>query len=220
MSIFNQLQKNKGTVSSALGKELAQKVLNGNIEILNEAIELCVYEPDEDKGKNVRSGAAKIVEIVAEKKPELVAPHLDKLLDSLTVAEPQTRWMAIRIMGFCAHLNKKTAEKAIPYAEKFIKRKEGLVIASSADLFLGDFGAISKKDAEKVFPILELSISNYVLNEQDWLLEAFMKIVNNLGTEEKEKIKTFAKRWESTSRKSTQARAKKLLKIMGKQRLS
>lgn len=43
--------------------------------------------------------------------------------------------------GVCAHLNKAAAQKAIVYAEKYIDSKEGLILASSADLFLGDFGA-------------------------------------------------------------------------------
>jgi len=39
-----------------------------------------VYKAKDTKEKNIRSGAAKIVEIVAELKPELVASHLEKLL--------------------------------------------------------------------------------------------------------------------------------------------
>lgn len=38
MSIFEKLKLNKGTVSSALGKELASEVLKGNNEALKEAI--------------------------------------------------------------------------------------------------------------------------------------------------------------------------------------
>jgi hypothetical protein len=44
MSIFEQLSRNKGTVSSALGKALAQKVLNeGETNILSECIALTTY---------------------------------------------------------------------------------------------------------------------------------------------------------------------------------
>jgi len=145
MSILEQLSNNKGTVSSALGKTLAQKVLNGQTNILSECIDLSSYEAEAPAKKHIRSGAAKVVEIVAEKQPELVAPYLEKLLPALSVKEPQTRWMTIRTMGFCAHLNKPIAQKAIEYAEKYVHNKDGLCLASSADLFLGDFGAISKK---------------------------------------------------------------------------
>jgi hypothetical protein len=213
MSIFEQLSNNKGTVSSALGKTLAQKVLNDQIDILSECIDLASYEAEMPAQKHIRSGAAKVVEIVAEKQPELVAPHLGKLLPALSVKEPQTRWMIIRVMGFCAHLNKPIAQKAVGYAEKYVHNKEGLVLASSADLFLGDFGAISKKDAQRVFPILTQSIENLVFNEQDWLLETLLKIFQNLSKDEQGEVLKFAEHWQYSARKSTQQRARKLLRL-------
>jgi hypothetical protein len=129
MIIFDQLSTNKGTVSSALGKTLAQKVLQENrMDILSECIDLVSYEAAKPASRDIRSGAAKVVEIVAERQPEMVAPHLEKLFPALSVQEPQTRWMVIRVMGFCARLNKPAARKAIAYAEKYIDDKEGLCI--------------------------------------------------------------------------------------------
>ncbi len=214
MSIFEQLSNNKGTVSSALGKVLAQKVLQeSRVDILLECIDLASYKASTPASKHIRSGAAKVVEIVAEKQPELVAPHLGKLFSVLSVQEPQTRWMIIRVMGFCARLNKSIAQKAIAYAEKYIDDKEGLCIASSADLFLGDLGSISKEDAQKVFPLLEQSMESSIENEQDWLLEASFKMFQNLGQAEQDKVLGFAERWQYSSRKSTQQRAKKILRL-------
>jgi hypothetical protein len=120
--------------------------------------------------------------------------------------------MTIRTMGFCAHLNKPIAQKAIAYAEKYVHNKEGLVLASSADLFLGDFGALSKKDAQRVFPILTQSIENLVFNEQDWILEALLKILPNLDKDELAEAFKFAEHWQYSARKSTQQRARKLLR--------
>jgi hypothetical protein len=154
-----------------------------------------------------------VVEIVAEKRPDLVAPHLDQLLPALTVKEPQTRWAVIRTMGFCAHLNQPAADKALPFAEKYITNKEGLCLASSADLFLGDLGAISKNESEKVFPLLELSMEDLVENEQDWLLESMFKVFHNLSPLKKGKVREFAEHWQYSARKSTQQRAKKILQL-------
>jgi hypothetical protein len=214
MSIFEQLSKNKGTISSALGKTLARKVLQEcRTDILSECIDLVSYEASSPDSRHIRSGAAKVVEIVAEKQPELVAPHLGKLFTALSVSEPQTRWMIIRVMGFCARLNTSMAQKAIPYAEKYIDVKEGLCIASSADLFLGDLGAVSKKDAQMVFPILELSMENAITNEQDWLLEACYKVFPNLEKNEREVALKFAEHWQYSARKTTQQRARKILRL-------
>jgi len=214
MNIFEQLSNNKGTVSSALGKALAQKVLqDGRVDILVECIDLASYEASKPTSKQIRSGAAKVIEIVAEKQPELVASHLEKLLPALAVKEPQTRWMIIRTMGFCAQLNKSVAQKAIKYAEAYIQnKKDGLCLASSADLFLGDFGALSQKDAQKVFPILSLSSDNLIANEQDWILEALLKMLPNLNKDEQSEAFKFSEHWQYSARKSTQQRAGKILR--------
>ena len=126
MPILEKLKNNKGTVSSLLGKTLAHEALNGNLEILKEAVELSVYSIADKKEKIVRSGAAKIVECVAMEKPELVAPYLAVLFPALEAFEPQTRWMIIRTFGLCAKNNPEAAKKAIPFARKYIhEKKEG-----------------------------------------------------------------------------------------------
>ena len=88
ISIINRLAANKGAVSSSLSKELAEAALNGVDNILKEAVSLAVYDNTEADSKNIRSGAAKIVEIVAEKKLETIASYLENLLPALEVKEP------------------------------------------------------------------------------------------------------------------------------------
>ena len=208
MQIIEQLKNNKGTISSELSKRLALEVLSGNMDILSEAIELTSYELKNKKEKNIRSGAAKIVEVVAMEKPELVSPYLEELLPALEADEPQTRWMIIRTMGICAVFNEVIAGKALEYAKMQIRnKKEGeLCLLSSADLYLGDYGAMSSKNTEKVSSILLESTDNIIMNEHDWLLEAFTKIIPNLLDREKATVLSFAREYQNHSRKTTQKR--------------
>jgi hypothetical protein len=214
MSILEQLSRNKGTVSSALGKTLARQVLGADrVEILTECIELASFQASDPRARHIRAGAAKVVEIVAEERPGLVAPHLKKLLPALSVPEPQTRWMIIRTMGFCARTNTAVAKNALPFAERHLRGKEGLCLASSADLFLGDFGAVSKACARKAFPILDRSMKKPISNEPDWLLEACFKLFFHLEKAEQQKVLRFAGRYRNAPRKSTQQRARMLLEL-------
>lgn len=217
MSIFTQLQNNKGTISSALGKELAERVLSGNNEILKEAIKLVIFNEHDLKSKNIRAGAAKIVETVAEMKPDLVAPFLEELYPALDLPEVQTRWMIIRTMGFCAHLNQEISISSMEYAIKYIQNKEGLCLTSSAELYLGDIGALSEENAKTVFPILEEALKNALVNEVDWILEAYMKICKNLDKKNLAKIKQYINEKITASKKSTQNRIKKLTKMVNQQ---
>jgi hypothetical protein len=215
MDLLERLKKNKGTVSSAFGKTLANRILAGETGLLRECIQYSAVDLADRNMKGVRSGAAKAVEIVAEKRPGLVSPHLEKLLPALSAEEPQTRWMIIRTMGFCAVKNESTAGKAVPFAAKYLTAKEGLCLSSSADLFLGDYGSLSGKNAKQVFPLLEKSMKNCIANEQDWILETLKKLLPVLGGKEKASAKQFANSWKGSPRKSTQQRAKDILEFDG-----
>lgn len=212
MSIFNQLKNNKGTVSSSLGKELAQEALNGNENILKEAVELTSFDYDNEKSKNIRAGAAKIIEKVSEKRPDLVAPYLEEIMPALDVPEPQTRWMIIHTFGLCAKLNSELAIAAIEKAKEYLKENAGVCLTGATVIYLGNIGALSSREAKIVFPILENSLKTASLNEIDWILESFYKIFQNTDKNIKEKIINHAKKYVNSSKKSQQMRANKILK--------
>ena len=128
MTTLELLKQNKGTVSSALGKQLAQKVIDGDHALLKDAVKFTSYDQDNKKAKSIRAGAAKIIEKVAEKKPELVAPYLDRLLPTLDMPEPQTRWMIILAFGYCVKDKPKLALKGINFAKSYIEENQGVIL--------------------------------------------------------------------------------------------
>lgn len=215
MSIFEMLKKIEGPLTSSHSKEFASQVLEGDHQILDEAVELVVYDLKNKKEKNIRVRAAKLVECVAMEKAELVTPYLKKILPALEAPEPQTRWMILRIMGFCAANDPDTAKEALPFARDAIRQKKDgqLCLVSSADLYLGDYGALSVERAREVYKLLLESTDNLILNEHDWLLEAFMKIIPHLNAEEKKVILDFAAGYQDHERKSTRERVKALQKM-------
>ncbi len=215
MHLFEKLITNKGTVSSALGKELAKEVLDGNEQYLKEAVELVNYDIQNIKSKGVRAGAAKILEKVAEKKPELVAPYLKDIHTALEVKEPQTRWMIMQTYRFCTHLNPEVTSLGIQYAKSFINEHQGVCLSGASELFLGSIGSISKDKAEEVFPILLQALNNALLNEIDWILEAFYSIYDNLNAENQAIIIKCSKKHLNSSKKSTVKRVEKILKKAG-----
>ncbi len=212
MSILKELKNNKGTVSSALGKELSKRILAGETGILDEALDLVCYGLPDEKEKGVRAGAAKTVELTAEKKPELVAPFLEKLLPAFNAPEPQTRWMLYMTFGYCFKLNHKIAQQAFPCAVDTVRsKKEGqLCLVGSADLYLGRFGSFSKENAESAYAILLESSDTVIKNEHDWLLEAFMNIIPGLPEKHNENILSFAEEYANHPRKKTRERVEKI----------
>jgi hypothetical protein len=212
MDLFDQLKNNKGTVSSALGKELAEKVLKGDKSILEQAIDYVSYDLDNQKSKGIRAGAAKTLEKVAEKQPDLIANRLNKLKPALTVKEPQTRWMLMQVFGFCAKLNPKDSESIMDYAKQYLTENTGVCLSGAVHLYLGRIGATSEKSADKVLPILDDALKTASENEIDWILEGFLNIIDKVDSDSKQLIKRNAELQLDSKKKSTQNRPKKILK--------
>lgn len=213
--LIEKLRKNKGTISSKLGKELAEEVLNGDELILKDAVELVSYELDSVKEKNIRAGAAKILEKVAEKRPELVVPYLSDVYSAFEAKEPQTRWMLMMTYGYCAKLDSTITATAIDYAKQYIAESAGVCLSGAAEIYLGKIGETSEEYTQKVYPILLDAYDTAEINEVDWIFEALMQLVPHLTEEQKKEVYTCAFDYKHASKKSTQKRREKLMKLTG-----
>ena len=211
-SILPRLEKNKGTVSSKLGKALAKDVLAGETEILAEAVELLSHE-----SKQVRAGAAKIIEQVAVSDPTLVIGYLPRLLPALEVAEPQTRWMAIHTLGLCAALDAPTALKALPKAAVFIEADSGACLWGATIHYLGYVGATSPANARMVFPLLERALQ--IPGRAKDVLRSFLQLLDQADTPMRTAIAQHAEAHTESETGVTRKAARKLLKRIEKEAL-
>ena len=206
MTILPQLEENKGTVSSALGKSLARQVLAGQTEILEEAVLLLGHGE-----KNVRAGAAKIIEQVAATDPTLVTGYLSQLLPALEVDEPQTRWMAIHTLGLCAALDITTALAALPKAKEFIRAKSGACLWGATVKYLGYVGATSETNARTVLPILEHAL-DALPRQTKQVLEALLGMINQVEGAERGRIANYVALYAQDERPSVKSVARKIQK--------
>ncbi len=206
MSILPQLEENKGLVSSALGKSLARQVLAGQTPILEEAVELLAHED-----KNVRAGAAKIVEQVAMVDPGLVVDFCPQILPALAVPERQTRWMVIHALGYCASLDTTTALRALPRAQAFIEADSGACLWGATIVYLGHVGATSRANAQKVFPLLEQALHD-VPKQAKKVLESFLGLLDQADDETRAKIAGYAETCAQSDKATLKRVARKIQK--------
>jgi hypothetical protein len=206
MSILPRLEKNKGTVSSALGKALAQEVLEGNRAILDEAVSLLAHE-----SKQVRAGAAKIIEQVAVQRPEWVAAYLPQILPALDVAEPQTRWMAIHTLGLCAALEPDVALQALPKAQQWLQQKSGACLWGATIGYLGAIGALSAENTRLAYPLLGGALAAIPRQAKN-VLEAFSQILDQTEGDVRVRISEHAAAYADHERPSIRRTARRLLK--------
>lgn len=211
MTLLQQLKENKGTVSSALGKQLATEVLAGNRDLLFEAMKLIHYDD-----KNVRSGSAKLIEKVAEVSPELVEKHLPDLVGCMKYEEAQTRWMVLHIAGLCAKFQPETSRNFFSEAVKYLGKKHGTVLNDRAITYFGYMGAVSKKDCKNCYPYLIRSFKLHP-NRVTRIFESFERIVMVLDKEQKKTLLKFAEKYKTDKMKSNAVWAKKILKLIDRE---
>jgi hypothetical protein len=208
MSLLEQLLENKGTVSSALSKQLAKDVLAGDTTILTEASRLIHYE-----SKVVRSGAAKIIEKVAEEKPELVAPLLTDLLPTLDYDEPQTKWMMIHTFGLCAKWQPELAREIFDSVLKYWEPSNGTCLRDRSIIYLGYMGNVSKQDCDNCFPVLIESFTKH----PDRITRVFesLEILSNwLDADQKQIVRAFALDFKESESAEIRKWVKKIIKKM------
>lgn len=203
MSILPQLLDNKGTISSKLGKALAQDALDGDTAILDEAVFLLGHDD-----KNVRAGAAKIIEQVALKQPGLVRDHLPQLLPALDAPEPQTRWMAIHTLGLCAEQNPAVALQAMPYAQAYLEAG-GACLWGSTITYLGYAGATSPQAAQRAYPFLEQALVD-LPRQTNNILAAFLRMLDQADAEMQTRMHQHALAHATSDRPSVRTTARRL----------
>lgn len=206
MTILPQLKENKGTISSALGKSLARQVLAGQTPILEEAVELLAHDD-----KNVRAGAAKIVEQVAMVDPGLVVDFCPQLLPALEVPEPQTRWMIIHALGYCASLDTPTALQALPQAQAFIEADSGACLWGATLVYLGHLGATLPANTRRVFPLLEQALRD-IPKQAKQVLESFWGMLGQADDEIRTQIARHAESYAQSENATLKRLARKIQK--------
>jgi hypothetical protein len=88
----------------------------------------------------------------------------------------------------------------------------GVCLSGAVHQYLGRIGATSEKTAMTVLPILDDSLKTASENEIDWILEGFISIVSVLKPDSLMIVKRNAEIYLDSRKKSTQDRAKKILK--------
>jgi hypothetical protein len=206
MTLLGQLLENKGTVSSALSKQLAKDTLAGDMSILKEAAQLIHHD-----SKVVRSGAAKIIEKVAEEKPELVSPLLTNLIPALDYEEPQTKWMMIHTFGLCAKLQPGLSREIFDSVLKYLKPVNGTCLRDRSIVYLGYMGSVSKLDCDKCFPLLIDSFTKHP-DRVTRVFESLERLSCWFDSKQKQTVKEFADRFADSKSAEIKKWTKKIMK--------
>ena len=111
--------------------------------------------------RRVRQLSAHVVELLAERAPELLAPYIPALIDALERPEAQTRWEVLDALSLLAPEHAKDCGPAYDGAKAALFDELSAPLRLSAFRFLTVWGSTERRRSEKVWPILDEAIQCY-----------------------------------------------------------
>lgn len=211
MSYLDLFMSNKGTISSKLSKQIATQLLESNQGIPYEIVELCFYNHHVGKFKNIRSSACKIVELIAEERPEWVSSYLKDLSLVLEVSEAQSKWMIIKTFSYCADLNKGDFKDILNNVLQIFNNDPGLVLMSSCLMYFSSFINIYNASFDSILDEIVKYTSHSKENEFDFFISFFEEVRHLFSSSTKERVYALVNIMKHSSRKITLKRKKKFL---------
>lgn len=108
-----------------------------------------------------RQFAARVVHLVAEREPEMLAPYIAELIDALYRPEAQTRWEILDALVHLVGEHAKEVGAAFEGAEAALFDEISATLRLSAFRLLTVWGSTERRRSEKVWPVLDEAIQCY-----------------------------------------------------------
>ena len=115
----------------------------------------------ENGSRRRRQTSARVVALLAEREPSLLAPFIPQLIESLSRPEAQTRWEVLDALTLLTVDNAKECGAAYEGAEAALFDEISAPLRFSAFRFLTGWGATERRRSEKVWPLLDEAIQCY-----------------------------------------------------------
>lgn len=115
----------------------------------------------EHGSRRVRQEVAHDIAELAASEPERLMDHIPSLVDALYRPEAQTRWEILKALTSLVHLDSRKVGSAFEAAENSLFDDTSAPVRLASFLFLVELGCATKRQAEKVWPLLDEAIQCY-----------------------------------------------------------
>ena len=143
--------------------QLASAVGERTQEPNERAAKRCLARPElleeiaaglEGKDARLAGDCAEVMTKVAQERPELVAPFVERLVPRLWHKNGRVRWETAHAIGLTAARVPETIEKELPRLTRLIREDESVIVRDYLVDAVAAWGATSSKAARAAFPIL------------------------------------------------------------------
>jgi len=148
MDILKQLSTQSGDKTSQSNKNVAEICIQNPKLLPDIATGLTC------KDTGMIKDCVEVMTLVAEKKPDFVAPFAKQITPLLSHKNTQARWEAAHSLSYVAHLVPGVISSVLGCFEELIEKDESIIIRDYSVDAVSNFAKAGKSEAEKAYPIL------------------------------------------------------------------
>lgn len=177
MGLMDELSTSLELRNSEPNKAVAEKIIE-DAALLHEIVVGMDTARD-----GLLADCAEVFTMVSEVKPELVAPHCDKLPPLLTHKKARVRWEAAHSLAYCAHLIPDLITDLLPTIEALITTDKSTIVRDYLITAVGNYGGNSAAAANLAFPLLKTAETVYDGKHAKLVLNGYAKLAQYLPEE-------------------------------------
>jgi len=207
MDILKQLSSQNDDRTSQSNKTVAE------ICIQNPKLVVEIVTGLSSKDIEMIKDCTEVLTLIAEKKPEAVAPFAKQIAPILSHKNTQARWEAAHALSFVAPLSPDVILSVLDRFEAIIQNDSSIIVRDYSVDAVANFAKTGKNEAEKAYPILKKSLSLWNGKHAHHAfpgLESVAKFIPNLRKEVVELIEPFTEEKRAVVSKSAKSLLKKL----------
>lgn len=152
MSILDELSSSVGDRTENSNRAVAQKVEADPILLSEIAAGLA------SPNLKMVGDCAEVLTMVSEKRPEVVAPFIDRVIPLLQSKNKRVRWESMHTLVFLARRAAATIAPLLPQLAAAIAQDDSVIVREYAIQVLGEYSITSAAAAQGAFPILLKSL--------------------------------------------------------------
>lgn len=209
MKILEQLSSRKGDRTEDSNKIVAEQCMADPRLLADISVGL------EDDDKKLRSDCAEVFTMVAEKRPELVAPYAENILPLLSDKETKTRWEAAHTLAYIADRAPDVVSDALPALRKLIEEDKSTIVRDYSLDTVAGYAKAGVETSRKAYGILLSALEQWGEKHARQVFRGFNYVLDNLPDCAAE-INPLVRPYMSAQKKVVAAEAAKLVKRTGK----
>jgi len=205
MEILNQLSSRKGDKSEIANRIVAEKCIANPKTLAEISIGL------EDSDRKLQSDCIEVFTLVAELKPEFVAPYAENILPLLYSKETKTRWEAVHTLSFIADKIPDIIFSVLPVLQSLVEKDKSTIVRDYAMDTVANYAKVSAETSEKSYEVLKFALELWGEKHAKQVFKGFNNVLSNCSDYNAE-INSLVQPYLTANKKIVATEAKKIIK--------